>query len=134
MELTGPHTLGKREPAYLHGGFSSMNSRCSRWNLDKCTEIYHQARTDMGAGENIMMRVDDAFVPADEDVRKDYGEDFLKKFKTVGKRAFPPSPNMHKLLGDIESAVTLKRILILYTKYIEMHLSNLFLIFTKHVR
>ncbi|GBM51135.1 Estradiol 17-beta-dehydrogenase 2 [Araneus ventricosus] len=105
IPMCGAYTMSK----FASVGFSdNLRHELDMWGIRVISIEPEIFETDMAAGENIMMSVDDAFVSADEDVKKDYGTEFLRKFKTLTGRAFPPSPNMHKLLGDIESAVTLK--------------------------
>ncbi|GBM51130.1 Estradiol 17-beta-dehydrogenase 2 [Araneus ventricosus] len=104
LPMCGAYTMSK----FASVGFSeTLRHELDMWGIRVISIETESFETDMVAGENIMMRVDDAFVFADEAVRKDYGEEFLKKFKIVAGTALPPSPNMYKVLGDIESAVTL---------------------------
>ncbi|GBN57076.1 hypothetical protein AVEN_244560-1 [Araneus ventricosus] len=56
----------------------------------------------------ISKRVDVMWAQADEDVRNDYGEEFLKAFKHMASTIFPPSLNMQKLSETVECAVSLK--------------------------
>ncbi|GBM51138.1 Estradiol 17-beta-dehydrogenase 2 [Araneus ventricosus] len=103
--MCGAYTMSK----FASIGFTeTLRHELDMWGMKVISIEPEFFETDLVAEKNIWMRVDDTFVSADEDVRKDYGEEFLRKFKTVLGRAFPPSPNMHILLGDIESAVSLK--------------------------
>ncbi|GBN45868.1 Estradiol 17-beta-dehydrogenase 2 [Araneus ventricosus] len=105
LPMCGAYTMSK----FASVGFTeTLRHEVDMWGIKVISIEPEFFETDIVAGENIMMRVDDAFASADEDVRKDYGEEFLGKFKTVIGRAFPPSPNIHKLLEDIERAVSLK--------------------------
>ncbi|GBM45859.1 hypothetical protein AVEN_180726-1 [Araneus ventricosus] len=56
----------------------------------------------------ISERDDVMWAQADEDVRKEYGEEFLKAFKHMASTNFPPSSNMQKLSETVEFAVSLK--------------------------
>ncbi|GBM38850.1 hypothetical protein AVEN_49721-1 [Araneus ventricosus] len=58
----------------------------------------------MGLSES----VDVMCAKIDEDVRKDYGEEFPKAFKHMIITIFPPSPNMQKHVETVECAISLK--------------------------
>ncbi|GBO10738.1 Estradiol 17-beta-dehydrogenase 2 [Araneus ventricosus] len=123
LPLCGPYTMSK----FASVGFTeNLRHELDMWGIQVISIEPEFFETDMVAGENIMMRVDDAFISANEDVRKDYGTEFLKKFKTLSGRAFPPSPNIHKLLGDIESAVTLKNPDAVYKIYRNAFVKSIF--------
>ncbi|GBM51129.1 Estradiol 17-beta-dehydrogenase 2 [Araneus ventricosus] len=88
LPMCGAYTMSK----FASVGFSeNLRHELDMWGIRVISIEPEIFETDMAAGENIMMRVDDALVLADEDVRKDYGEEFLKKFKTTAGTAFPPS-------------------------------------------
>ncbi|CAL1300703.1 unnamed protein product [Larinioides sclopetarius] len=121
--LAGPMAAAYTMSKFASVGFSgSLRHELHLWGIRVISiepEFFETVfyRTDMSTGKNLSMRVEDAFVSADENVRKDYGEEFLRKFKTVIGRAYPPSPNMHKLLENIEKAVTLKNPDAVYKAY-----------------
>ncbi|CAL1300700.1 unnamed protein product [Larinioides sclopetarius] len=116
--LAGPMAAAYTMSKFASVGFSgSLRHELHLWGIRVISIEPEFFETDMSTGKNLSMRVEDAFVSADENVRKDYGEEFLRKFKTVIGRAYPPSPNMHKLLENIEKAVTLKNPDAVYKAY-----------------
>ncbi|CAL1292555.1 unnamed protein product, partial [Larinioides sclopetarius] len=103
--MAGPYSMSK----FACVGFSES----LRYELDffgvKVISIEPEFfQTDMTTEKGISQRIDSMFAKVDEDVRKDYGEEFLKAFQHTASTLFPPSPNMQKLVETVEDAVSLK--------------------------
>ncbi|GFX63949.1 estradiol 17-beta-dehydrogenase 2 [Trichonephila clavipes] len=57
--------------------------------------------------ENVEKRVDEAFSSIEDDVRTDYGEQYIKNFK-LHAIGMSTSPKIHKVLDAIEMAISLE--------------------------
>ncbi|GFY56986.1 estradiol 17-beta-dehydrogenase 2 [Trichonephila inaurata madagascariensis] len=64
-------------------------------------------QTNMTNIENIEKRVDEAFSSIEDDVRTDYGEQYIKNFK-LHASGTTTSPKIHKVLDAIEMAISLE--------------------------
>ncbi|GBM24925.1 hypothetical protein AVEN_23457-1 [Araneus ventricosus] len=90
-------------------GFSeSLRYELDLWGVRVISIEPEFFETDMTTERGISDRVDAMLATIDEDVRKDFDEEFLKAFKRMISTLFPPSPDMQKLIETIECAVTLE--------------------------
>ncbi|GBN33391.1 Estradiol 17-beta-dehydrogenase 2 [Araneus ventricosus] len=105
VPMTGPYCMSK----FACDGFSeSLRYDLDMWGVKIISIEPEFFETDMTTEMGLSERVDVMCAKIDEDVRKDYGEEFLKAFKHMITTIFPPSPNMQKLVEAIECAVSLK--------------------------
>ncbi|GBN70344.1 Estradiol 17-beta-dehydrogenase 2, partial [Araneus ventricosus] len=63
--------------------------------------------TNMTNTSNISRRIDESFAAVDEDVKADYGEQFIKNFK-MHSNLVVSSSRVHKVLNAIELAISLE--------------------------
>ncbi|GBM23471.1 hypothetical protein AVEN_181584-1 [Araneus ventricosus] len=105
LPMAVPYSMSK----FACVGFSeSLRYELDLWGVQVISIEPEFFETDMTTEMGISERIDTMLAKVDEDVRKDYGEEFLKAFKHIGSTIFPPSPNMQKLLETVEDAVSLK--------------------------
>ncbi|GIY70198.1 estradiol 17-beta-dehydrogenase 2, partial [Caerostris extrusa] len=79
------------------------------WGIRVATIAPEMFQTDMTSGENILGVIEQSLKGVDEDVRKDYGDEFLQGFKTCCSKAMTSvsTPRLDNIAKDVESAIAL---------------------------